>query len=200
MKLFRCEVRPGPEFILRKYKFFKNNSFELMQYYYADHQCWTLTFGVMAEGILHMTAPSWVVPGGMEADYLLSRVRVKPYSMDMAEVLMVQTNVSCPGYVTETWRANQWYTVYRDSEVAKDVGTSNDTEVIEDISCLNLFGLQFHELQLLRIENRKRKFEKRMRFKGRRTELLLGEMRQHYRPTSYQVPLLKSDQVRIVLL
>ncbi|KAK3086559.1 hypothetical protein FSP39_020181, partial [Pinctada imbricata] len=60
-----CEIRPGPEFLLRKYKF-RDNHFSLHQYYYEDPGCSIHSHGVVAEGEYKTRRRSWIVPGGTE--------------------------------------------------------------------------------------------------------------------------------------
>jgi hypothetical protein len=71
--------------------------------------------------------------------------------------------------------------------------------VTEDIDCLSALHAVFHELQLLRVQRRPRgpPDDRHPRY-----ELLLGdvhsrpEFRNAYRPTAFQTPLLRADQVR----
>ena len=62
--LNRCEVRPGPEFILRKYNFlFTNQTFDLVQWFYADRSCRKAVYAVKVHGHIRHDRSSWLVPG-----------------------------------------------------------------------------------------------------------------------------------------
>jgi hypothetical protein len=71
--------------------------------------------------------------------------------------------------------------------------------VTEDVDCLSALHAVFHELQLVRIQRRPKGPPDS---RHPRQELLLGdlhsrpEFRNTYRPTAFQTPLLRADQVR----
>ena len=75
--------------------------------------------------------------------------------------------------------------------------------VTEDIDCLSALHAVFHELQLVRVQRRPRGPPDN---RHPRYELLLGdvhsrpEFRNAYRPTAFQTPLLRADQVRELYL
>ena len=51
----RCEVRPGPEFLVRRYEIFSNGSFVLRQVHYSDRDCARRPeFSVSATGRLRL--------------------------------------------------------------------------------------------------------------------------------------------------
>ena len=81
----RCETRPGPEFLLRHYHFERDGSFKLLQHFYSDEWCTTPTYTLTARGQLHIREPSWIVPGGSDAEYNLQRVTVMAYSEDIVD-------------------------------------------------------------------------------------------------------------------
>ena len=52
---YRCEVRPGPEFLVRRYEIFANGSFALRQFHYSDRDCARRPeFSVSATGLLRL--------------------------------------------------------------------------------------------------------------------------------------------------
>ena len=91
--IFRCEVRPGPEFLLRRYTFdheSDNNtsfSFTLVQFHYSDRDCRRPLFGVTAGGTVRPVKPSWLVPGATEAEVELRESRVLPFTSVAAKQL-----------------------------------------------------------------------------------------------------------------
>lgn len=90
--MVRCEVRPGPEFLLRKYHFYEDGSFHLQQFFYLDNSCTVPAYALDAWGKLQLSRPSWVVPGGTEAEAELSRVHVVPYTADIADRIAQRVN------------------------------------------------------------------------------------------------------------
>ncbi|XP_076353036.1 protein APCDD1-like [Tachypleus tridentatus] len=193
----RCETRPGPEYLLRKYHFFVNGTFLLEQFYYLDDSCTLPAFFISAIGRITFTQPSWIVPGGMEAEYLVKHVFLVPYSNDMAHNLQHRISRSCPGFVRKPLRSYKKYQVYSYSEGVHHRKGNDVTEVVEDVNCLSSLYITFNELQLMRVEHR-RSFHHRHRPRNMRIELFLGDIhtqyhkREQYRPTSYQPPLLKN--------
>ena len=182
-------MRPGGEFLLRKYTFFNiKHQFELHQYYYSDSDCTRPSHSVVAKGRLFVGEPSWIVPGALDSEYSLSLVSVMPYTSESAQNLAEQLNRTCPrsfGMTETNLEPNQIYKIYH--FLAEDEMDGN-SDVLVDKDCMAALDLAFHELQLLRLEVRKKKLE------IRRT-LFLGDIhtdkkeRAHYKPTSYQEPL-----------
>ncbi|KAF4529275.1 hypothetical protein B566_EDAN016985 [Ephemera danica] len=151
-----CEVRSGPEYVLRSYSFSRNNTFRLLQFHYADASCTSPQWAVMARGKVRVRGRSWVTPGGAESDYSLHRVTTM-------------------------------------SRQHRSHGAD------EEIDCADgVLPASFHELQLLRVQRRPAAAPDS---RASRLELLSGdvhsrpEMRLSYRPTAYQPPLLRTDQI-----
>ncbi|XP_067124231.1 protein APCDD1-like [Centruroides vittatus] len=191
-----CEVRPGPDFLLRRYQFFSNKTFVLHQFYYMDDSCTLPAYSIIAWGHYHLSRASWIVPGAMETDYVTTRVNLIAYSSDVAESLAHRINRSCPNHIRSNWRPYKRYRIY--SYVENGNGSRND--VIEDYDCLSSLHITFNELQLMRVEHRKA-LHHRHKPHPTRIELFLGDVhndvnkRNFYRPTSYQAPLLNSKSV-----
>jgi hypothetical protein len=61
--LRRCEIRAGPEYVIRKYTFFENGTFLLMRHYYAEESCSIATYTVTARGVIKILGGSLVTPG-----------------------------------------------------------------------------------------------------------------------------------------
>jgi len=183
----KCEVRPGPEFVIRNYKFYDGSKFVLKQFYYGDPDCADPIFLVEARGTYSYYHPSWVVPGATEVDYQLSYVTVMPYNQHIANVLSNRVNITCHGLVRGKWVPDRKYELF--NYVETNHGGFDDGYVIVDRDCLGALDFSFHELQLARVERKKHN--------GRQVRLLhLGDIhterrdRQTYRPSGYQEPLL----------
>ncbi|XP_052404121.1 protein APCDD1-like [Carassius gibelio] len=120
-----CEVRPGPEFLTRSYRFFHNNTFKALQFYCADNQCSTPSYSVQVRGRLRLRQPSWIVRGGTEAHYQIHSMRLVCYSASAAREL------GCA-----SWEPNISY----------------ELRSVCDCVCGCALNVSIHELQLLRLE------------------------------------------------
>ncbi|XP_023246752.1 uncharacterized protein LOC106644183 [Copidosoma floridanum] len=90
-----CEIRTGPEYVIRKYTFFENGTFLLMRHYYAEESCSIATHTVTARGVIKILGNSLVTPGATEARYQLDTVHVSPLNRQVAHKLGHRVNVSC---------------------------------------------------------------------------------------------------------
>nr|CAD7256962.1 unnamed protein product [Timema shepardi] len=214
----RCEVRPGPEFVLRSYTFMKNNSFKLLQFHYEDEWCSLPLYTITARGRVWLRENSWVTRGATEAEYTLERATVTAHSAGVAVELARRVNKTCPGQVRRRWKPYREYVVYSlpgEDEGDNTISNQHPPVVIphprrentltgrlrlmhtEDVDCLSALHAVFHELQLVRV-HRRPPGPPDSRYP--RHELLLGdlhsrpELRSQYRPTAFQTPLLRADQ------
>lgn len=80
-------MRPGPEYVLRQYRFYDGGLFDLRLFHYSDSECRNATHSVSARGRYHFYQPSWIVPGAAETDYQLSHAGVVPYTTTAADEL-----------------------------------------------------------------------------------------------------------------
>ncbi|XP_076322316.1 protein APCDD1-like isoform X2 [Tachypleus tridentatus] len=186
-----CEIRPGPEYLLRNYQFTKSR-FHLLQYYYLDDMCTVPAFSVSAWGRYFFRRPSMVVPGGMDVDYVLQGVDIMAYESGVMDSLRQKINRSCPGYLKSRWRTYKKFRLYS----YRDTKEQSDKHGKKHIDCLSGLHLTFNELQLMRVEYRKNLHRGHHQHK-KSIELFLGDIhtqvrkRAYYRPNSYQPPLSK---------
>lgn len=139
-----CESRPGPGYVLRSYTFHHDGTFYLLLHTYHDASCAHPAHTLVAHGRLTLGRPSWVTPGGTEAEYTLSRVEVVPHTHRDAALVAAVVNASCPGKVIKPWKPHKPHTVLSYTETAN--------EVTEDDDCGRGLGGAWHELQLVRVE------------------------------------------------
>uniref|UniRef100_A0A8C1SCR6 Protein APCDD1 n=1 Tax=Cyprinus carpio TaxID=7962 RepID=A0A8C1SCR6_CYPCA len=164
-----CEVRPGPEFLTRSYRFFHNNTFKALQFYYADNHCSTPSYSVQVRGRLRLRQPSWIVRGGTEAHYQIHSMRLVCHSASAAREL------GCA-----SWQPNISYELWSACGCV----------------CGCALNVSMHELQLLRLEKQYLHHSldqllEELYLGDIHTE---AAQRMLYRPSSYQ-PALQNTQV-----
>jgi len=62
--ILRCEVRPGPEYVLRQYRFYDGRLFDLRLFHYSDADCRSPSYSLTARGTYRPYQTSWIVDGG----------------------------------------------------------------------------------------------------------------------------------------
>ncbi|KAG7209583.1 hypothetical protein KM043_011244 [Ampulex compressa] len=158
-----CEVRTGPEYMIRKYRFFENGTFSLLRYYYAEESCSLATHTVVAHGTIQILLPSTMIPGTTEAKVYLDRVYLIPLNRQVAHKYRHKVNISCgPQPKWRPYMAQMIYEqqVYRSSILERYGPTYNSLQIYptlrkqRSINCLEALGIEFSELELLRVQKR----------------------------------------------
>ncbi|XP_051173558.1 uncharacterized protein LOC127289592 [Leptopilina boulardi] len=160
-----CEVRAGPEYLIRKYLFFPNGTFLLSRYHYADESCTIPTHTVVAHGTIKLHAPSTFIPGVTKTKYLLHTVHVVPLNRQVAHKFEHRVNVTCSPQ--PKWRPYVAQLVYqvnqRFSNIHWDEGSISRYNQLEGhqslhihrgIDCLRPLGIDFGELDLVRVQKK----------------------------------------------
>jgi len=122
---YRCEVRPGPQYLLRKYRFFEGGLFELHQYVYVDSHCHEPNYSLYVRGQFKPYQPSWIIDGAYDVDYQPVYVTVMPYSLGVASSLQEKLNdTSCRCSKSLPGKPYEPYVVYHYVENAEPSETN----------------------------------------------------------------------------
>ncbi|XP_046685733.1 protein APCDD1-like [Homalodisca vitripennis] len=221
----RCEVRPGPEFLLRSHTFLPNGTFHLIEFHYGDESCSQPLYSLSGYGQFWPRGRSWLAPGGTDVDYALARVTVTAHNTEMAENLASRINATCPGQVRRRWRPYREHVILTQPEhwgpdnlsplvafnsfrkrnplAINSLGKHKANLIPPEImQCLSALHATFYEVQLVRVQRRPHgPPDPRPLSRRPWLELLLGDVQSssgqssNYRPTSFQTPLLRTDQI-----
>ncbi|XP_033107768.1 protein APCDD1-like [Anneissia japonica] len=186
-----CEVRPGPEFIIRRYKFHSDNSYMLHQFYYKDSSCTKPTHTLRVRGKISHVQDQYEITssapqGATRSSYEIDKIVLVAYDTDTSMKLMEGINETCPGYFRES-EAMKLFKRY----VLFD-WTQDDVIII----CTEGLAISIHELEVLKQEVHRVYNEHTKEFTLRQ-ELFLGDIstdrreRIYYEPKAYQTPLVR---------
>ncbi|KAF7417404.1 hypothetical protein HZH68_000057 [Vespula germanica] len=158
-----CEVRAGPEYIIRKYTFFENGTFLLLRYHYAEESCSIATHTVVGRGSIQLGLPSTLIPGATETKFHLDVVHIVPLNRQIANKFGHRLNVTCS--LQPKWRPYVAQPVYerlhRQFESPSWYGPRYNSlqsypssKKEKAIDCLETLGIEFDELSILRVQKK----------------------------------------------
>lgn len=122
--LFRCETRPGPEYIIRSYTFDESGRAFLVQHHYWDDSCSSPQLTVLSHGRLQLRV-SLIQPGAAAGTYKIANISVIPQDSNAAKELDRTVELECPGNDLAIlskngecvqfikWRMRWWLMVFR---------------------------------------------------------------------------------------
>lgn len=94
-----CEIRPGPEYVLRQYTFDNNGRFFLIQHHYWDDSCSTPQLSVFANGRI-VLRNSLIQVNAASSLIKISNITIVPQDMNAAKELDRVVAMECPGEKT----------------------------------------------------------------------------------------------------
>ncbi|KAF6205130.1 hypothetical protein GE061_019297 [Apolygus lucorum] len=186
--LLVCEVKPGPEYMLRWHYYSENGTFSHNTFVYLDDGCSKPVWSRCVKGRYGLRGQSWLMAGASQADFTLQEVMVIVHSGTMAQDLSSRANTSCPGVVVGQWMPEVEYIVYKHQEKNESAPPSRE-EVDKERSCMALLKLSYEDVGLLRIQRRPPLSYDSW---GEREELLLGETKA--KVTVFNDPLIRANQ------
>lgn len=217
----RCEIRPGPEYLLRSYTFKSDGSYRATQHRYWDDSCSLPKFTIVSTGMIRIKRDSLMNPDAATGYVKPINITITPHDSKSITEFEELTAGECAGQVWKPWRRYEEHVVFNtnDQESVKTFGARlfnsgnyfqakmahqniiNSPKSVSDtssnINCLGSLKWAFSELKLIKVQlrpviNSLESIEKNMK-----QEMLLGdvhsqiEQREHYTPTSFGKPLLK---------
>ena len=116
--VYRCEVRPAAEYVLRQYRFYDGGLFDLRLFHYSDSLCRSPTYSLTARGQYRPYQTSWIVSGATEMDYHLWHVAVVPYQTSVVyglrrRLVLADDDGSCARHVASLpWQPYEKREIY----------------------------------------------------------------------------------------
>ncbi|XP_073992936.1 protein APCDD1-like isoform X2 [Rhodnius prolixus] len=189
----KCEVKEGPQYILRSNIYSENETFLLVTHKYGDESCTKAMLTTSLRGRYSLRGRSWNTPGATQTDYILERVDVIAHNQQTADEWTVHLNASCPGVVKKKWKPHKEHSIYiLPQEMTTPIIPDKDSPVdisLSDLVCLKTLDLSQPEVGLVRVQRRPPGPPDP---RSHRIELFLGETRQ--KGSSFSTPLLKAAQ------
>ncbi|XP_028816610.1 protein APCDD1-like [Denticeps clupeoides] len=172
----RCEVRPGPEFLVRSYTFSGSPGykFKALQHYYHDSACSHPSYSLLILGRLRLKQASWIYRGSTEANHHLLKVGIVVHSTLALNHTSKHLSSLCQGLGHDRLTPGHMYELFN---------------IRKGQDCLGALGFSMLELELVRVETKQSVSTRPIE------ELLLGDIhtdwsqRTQHRPSGYQTSL-----------
>ncbi|GFN94835.1 adenomatosis polyposis coli down-regulated 1 [Plakobranchus ocellatus] len=166
----RCEIRSGPEYVIRQLRVSRDHKFDSVVYTYSEPDCHHPLFAVHSTGSLTLRQASWTVRGGTEAEYVISSSYLIPYTHSATAAVSGKLGgAGCHHYLTSGHMVPyQRYLIYSSDPSQPDLRSenSNQSNQSEDpnskptdngASCFQALNFTLNELQLVMVELRHRR-------------------------------------------
>ncbi|KAH9502399.1 Protein apcdd1 [Bulinus truncatus] len=168
-----CEIRSGPEYVIRHFHFQTNNTFQTVVYRYFDPDCHRPMYAIESRGTHRLTQASWTVKGGTEAEYEVISSYIIPYTVNATLDLSRRLSEGCRnvGVVDNLVTYNR-YLIYSLSPHLDHLsfhgqGSNPDG----DVDCFHALNFTLHELQLVMLELRRHRPSLHQQHQQHRTEM-----------------------------
>ena len=154
----RCEIRSGPEYVIRHLKMKPDHKFESTVYLYSDPDCHHPLYAVHSNGSHALKQASWTVRGGTEAKYEIYSSYLIPYTHNaMAAVSDSLSGTGCYGLLTSgRLLPYREYLIYSIDPHKPELGEYKGSEgnKIKDNGylCFQALNFTLNELQLVMLE------------------------------------------------
>ena len=102
--------------MLRSYTFFPNNTFYLLQYFYSDDTCSSISHVVSIRGFYKYKDYS-----SSKLEYTISRITVTPHDLPFIESLQYKISPDCPRTIGKDWQIFTEYVVLNRSPTNFDM-------------------------------------------------------------------------------
>ncbi|GFR81975.1 adenomatosis polyposis coli down-regulated 1, partial [Elysia marginata] len=160
----RCEIRSGPEYVIRHLKVSQDQKFESIVYLYSDPDCHHPMYAVHTLGSHVLKQASWTVRGGTEAKYEIYSSYLIPYTHNAtASVSHRLAGTGCYGLLTSRQMVPyRKYLIYSiDPEKPELVNKKNKVQnnQIKDNGylCFQALNFTLNELLLVMLEVKHRR-------------------------------------------
>ncbi|KAK3746402.1 hypothetical protein QZH41_018218 [Actinostola sp. cb2023] len=171
----RCEVRPGPKFVTRYIRIFRNSTWLGRYHHYSDYHCNKPSFTLLIKGFFKMGQESSALKGATSTSFNFSLIELHPHTSQVEREILSAARKSCP---------NTLRNINRDPGIGVYIVQN---QAFNRRTCRSKFGISNYELSLVKLDTRKGKSSKEdvLYF----AEIPTGRNRRRYTPKSYQLPL-----------
>ncbi|KAK3765809.1 hypothetical protein RRG08_026279 [Elysia crispata] len=159
----RCEIRSGPEYVIRHLKITPDQKFESIVYLYSDPDCHHPLYAVHSKGSHVLKQASWTVRGGTEARYEIHSSYLIPYTHNAtAAVSLSLAETGCYGLLTShrllPFRKYLIYSIDPDKpELINGKGGQNNQIKDNGYLCFQALNFTLNELLLVMLEVKHRR-------------------------------------------
>ncbi|RUS82760.1 hypothetical protein EGW08_009498, partial [Elysia chlorotica] len=161
----RCEIRSGPEYVIRQLRITPDQKFDSIVYLYSDPDCHHPLYAVHTRGSHVLQQASWTVRGGTEASYEIHSSHLIPYTHNAtAAVSRSLEGTGCYGLLTShrltPYKKHLIYSIDPDKpDLGNERNGQGKSNEIKDNGylCFQALNFTLNELKLVMLEVKHRK-------------------------------------------